>query len=165
MHESPSFREDVRPGDPEAVREIVTSSGFFHPSEIDTAVELVEERLARGEASGYHFVFAEVDGEAAGYVCFGPIACTAASWDCFWIAVHERFRDKKLGSQLLARMEQRIGELGGRRIYVETSSKAQYEPTRAFYERRLYRKEAVIEDFYAPADSKVIYVKVLDQER
>jgi hypothetical protein len=56
-------------------------------------------------------------------------------------------------------MEQRIPELGGTRIYVETSSRAQYEPTRAFYERRAYRKEVVLEDFYAPGDGKVIYVK------
>jgi ribosomal protein S18 acetylase RimI-like enzyme len=162
LNESLSFREDVRPSDPAAVRAIVTSSGFFHPAEIEIAVELVHERLNRDLASGYHFIFVEVGGEVAGYVCFGPIACTVASWDCFWIAVHERFRDKKLGSQLLARSERRIGELGGKRIYVETSSRAQYEPTRAFYERRAYVKEAVLEDFYAPGDGKVIYVKALD---
>ena len=161
MSHTISFREEIVATDAGAVRDIVSSTGFFHPHEIETAVELVEERLARGMASGYHFVFAELDGRVAGYVCFGPIACTELSWDCFWIAVHHEFRDQKLGSKLLARCEARIADLGGKRIYVETSSREQYEPTRAFYERRDYRREAVIEEFYAPGDSKVIYVKVL----
>jgi GNAT superfamily N-acetyltransferase len=156
-----TYREDLRPGDPEAIRHIIESSGFFHDYEMDVAVELAEERLNRGLSSGYHFVLADAGDEVVGYVCFGTIACTASSWDCFWIAVRHDFRDKKLGSELLLRCEQRVKQLGGTRLYVETSSRALYEPTRAFYERRAYRKEVVLEDFYAPGDGKVIYVKVL----
>ena len=54
------FRTEPKPDDIAAIRRIVASTGFFRPDEIAVAVELVEERLARGlEASGYHFVFAE----------------------------------------------------------------------------------------------------------
>ena len=47
-----TLRYDVIEADFTRVREIVESTGFFHPSEVDVAVELVEERLRRGDASG-----------------------------------------------------------------------------------------------------------------
>ena len=54
-----SLRYDVRDADIGRVREIVESTGFFHSKEVDVAVELVEERLRRGDESGYFFAFAE----------------------------------------------------------------------------------------------------------
>ena len=155
------LRETVRDTDPAAVREITESSGFFYKEEIDTAVELVEERLARGEKSGYYFLFAEADGKTVGYSCYGPIACTAESFDLYWIAVHADQRGTGLGTRLLLKSEEKIHEMGGKRIYVETSSRALYEPTRGFYLARSYREEARLADFYGPADAKVIYVKTV----
>jgi hypothetical protein len=46
-------------------------------------------------------------------------------------------------------------------MYVDTSGRAQYAPTRAFYEHMGYERAAVLEDFYAPGDAKVIYSKIL----
>ena len=155
------YRSEVRPEDRKAVRGILESTGFFYPEEIGVAVELVEERLQRGEASGYYFDFAEVGGAVAGYTCFGPIACTQASFDLYWIGVHQDHRRAGLGRELLARAEAQIRRLGGRRLYVETSSRAQYEPTRRFYLACGYRLEAQLEDFYSPGDGKVIFLKVL----
>jgi D-alanine-D-alanine ligase len=155
------YRDEVRPEDREAVRAILESTGFFYPEEIGVAVELVEERLARGESSGYHFDFAEVEGAVAGYTCFGPIACTRASFDLYWIGVHQARRRAGLGRQLLSRAEEQIRRLGGQRVYVETSSRALYEPTRRFYLACGYRIEAILEDFYAPGDGKVIFLKKL----
>ncbi len=75
-----SIREEVLETDRRAVREIVESTGFFSASEADVAVELVDERLARGPVCGYHFVFAERDGEVLGYACFGRsrVRCTVS---------------------------------------------------------------------------------------
>jgi GNAT superfamily N-acetyltransferase len=156
-----SFREEPREGDRAAVRSIVEGTGFFYPDEADVAVELVEERLARGVASGYHFVFAERDGEVLGYACHGPIACTRSSYDLYWIAVRNGLRGHGLGRALLTRAEERIRELGGTRVYVETSSRPLYDPTRAFYLRCGYREQARLRDFYAPGDDKVILVREL----
>lgn len=159
MNPNLSFREDVVAADAARVREIVTSSGFFHDHEIDVAVELVEERLARGEKSGYYFLFAEIDGVAAAYCCFGPIACTVGSFDLYWIAVHQDYRGRGVGGELLRRSEAVMARMHGRGIYVETSSQEKYHPTRTFYEHNGYRVAAVLPDFYAPQDDKVIYVK------
>ncbi|MGH8496977.1 MAG: GNAT family N-acetyltransferase [Gammaproteobacteria bacterium] len=160
-----SFRESVREADAGAVREIVAATGFFNPAELDIAMELVTERLGKGPASGYQFILAEYGATLAGYACFGPISGTLASFDLYWIAVSPHLQGRGLGRVLLARAEQAIAGAGGRRVYVETSSRTQYAGTRGFYIRSGYREDAVLRDFYAPCDDKVIYVKQLDAQR
>jgi ribosomal protein S18 acetylase RimI-like enzyme len=156
------FRYKVEPEDPEKIRHLTKATGFFYPYEVDIAVELAEDRLAHGEQSGYHFVMAKQDGRLIGYACYGPIACTVSSYDLYWIAVHPDFQGKGLGRDLLVESEKRIAAAGGRRIYVDTSERPQYNPTRAFYETNGYRLEAVLKDFYAPGDGKAVYCKVME---
>ena len=156
-----TWREEPRPSDRKRVWEIVVSSGFFSDAEVEVAVELVQERLNKGIESGYFFLFAEKDRNVAGYSCFGPIPCTEESYDIYWIAVQEELRRSGLGARILKRVEDRIKEMGGKRIYVETSSREQYRPTRSFYSRCGYQKEATLKNFYSPGDDKVIYLRVL----
>jgi len=155
------FRSTVRSDDRLAVRRLGGSTGFFRPDEVDVAEELVTERLLKGPASGYEFLFADQEGQLRGYVCFGPIPCTVSSWDLYWIVVDPAYQRQGLGRQLLQEAEKAIRAAGGTRVYVDTSGREQYQPTRQFYEKNGYRVAAVLEDFYAPGDAKVIYVKVL----
>lgn len=155
------FRSTVTEKDVKRVRDITESTGFFYPEEVETAVELVEDRLARGPECGYHFLFAEQNGETVGYTSFGPIACTRESFDLYWIVVSGTYRGKGLGTQLLEQSEEAIASLGGTRVYIETSARALYKPTRAFYLARGYAQIAELEDFYAPGDAKVMYLKVI----
>ena len=155
------WREEPRSSDVDIVRDIITSSGFFSKEEIEVAVELVQERLSKGVSSGYYFLFGEKDDQVIGYSCFGPIPCTTESFDIYWIAVHEKLRGLGLGREILERVEQKIRDMGGKRIYVETSSRKQYAPTRSFYMQCGYKEEAVLKDFYSPGDHKVIFLKVL----
>ena len=155
------MRATPRAGDPARVREIVAATGFFSAEEVRIAEELVEERLSQGPDSGYLFLFADRGGDTVGYTCYGPISLTAASYDLYWIAVHPAAQGGGLGRRLLAATEKRIRALGGRRVYAETSSRPQYLPTRTFYERCGYRTAALLEDFYAAGDGKVIFEKAL----
>jgi ribosomal protein S18 acetylase RimI-like enzyme len=157
------FRDTPRGADIGRVREMVDATRFFSPEESAVAVELVDDRLARGPASDYRFVFAEHEERTVGYACFGRIPLTLASFDLYWIVVDPAAQGRGLGRALLAESERRIALEGGRRIYVETSSRAQYDPTRAFYERCGYAVAATLESFYAPGDGKVIYLKVLPE--
>lgn len=162
QHEAaPRWRYEVLPGDRDAVRRLTESTGVFYPFEIDVAVELVDERLARGAASGYDFVFAEEDGRTIGYACFGPIAMTQGSFDLYWIAVEKGRQGCGLGRRLLAEGERLMAASGGRQVYIETSGRDVYEPTRRFYTRCGYRIAGVLNDFYALGDDKVIFVKEL----
>jgi len=161
--ETAVLRTDLGPGDEAIVRAIVSSSGFFSAEEVDIAVELVEEARAKGhEASGYWFVFADLDGRTVGYACFGPIPATEHSWDLYWIAVDDAVRGRGCGALLLRRAEEIVRSRGGRQIWVDTSSRDQYASTRAFYESCGYHRAAHLEDFYRPGDGKVIFCRRLD---
>lgn len=156
------FRETLRENDTEIIREIVKSSGFFYPDEVEVAVELVRENLDKGaEISGYHFILAESDWKVIGYTCFGLIPCTKNSFDLYWIAVDNQYRKLGIGKKLLKEAEAKIKALGGKKIYIETSSRDQYLATRRFYLACNYQVEAVLKEFYDQGDDKVIYVKSL----
>ena len=155
------FRPEPRAGDVEAVRALVAATGFFSEEEIAVAAELVEERLARGPASGYEFRLADAAGGLAGYSCFGRIALTQASYDLYWIVVAPATQRTGLGRRLLQATEAAVTALGGRRLYAETSSRALYAPTRGFYRGCGYREAACFADFYAPGDGKVVFEKQL----
>jgi GNAT superfamily N-acetyltransferase len=161
MESDITFRYEPVLEDCAAVRAIVASTGFFNPAEVGIAVELVEERLARGERSGYFFVFAEREDEVPGYACYGPIDGTEGSFDLYWIAVDHGRRGHGLGRALMRATERLVRAAGGRRIYAETSGRPQYEPTRRFYERLGFIAETRLRDFYAAGDDKVFYVKAL----
>jgi ribosomal protein S18 acetylase RimI-like enzyme len=155
------YRENITPDDCEHVRQVIASTGFFSEAELAIAVELVQERLIKGLSSGYEFVFAEQDNTVVGYTCFGPIAGTSVSYHVYWVAVHQKMRGNGIGKTLLDKAEHCITAQGGQRIYTETSSRRQYAPTRVFYKRCGYHREAMLKDFYAPGDGKVIYVKMI----
>lgn len=158
------WRTALQESDAAAVRELVADTGFFSLSEQQLAVELVEETLARGKDSGYEFVFADRPGQPgrlSGYTCFGPIPATLASYDLYWIAVSPGDQHKGFGRELLQETERLARQQNGRRMFVDTSGREQYEPTRRFYERMGYRIEARLGDFYAPGDAKVIFAKDL----
>ena len=155
------FRGAPMDRDRAAVRDLTSATGFFSDEEVDVAVELIEARLAQGLASGYRFLFAERDGRLDGYVCYGPIALTQSSFDLYWIAVRPDAQRAGLGRRLMDAAEVQACALGATALYVETSSRPQYVPTRAFYRRLGYRPAAELPDFYGPGDGQVIFAKRL----
>ncbi len=156
-----TYRSNPRPSDRTAVRRMVAGTGFFSPAEIAIAVELVDDRLSRGRRSDYRFLFAERKDLPIAYTCYGAIDGTWSSYDLYWIVVRNDLRKIGIGRDLMKRTEDRILRSKGSRVYVDTSSRDQYAPTRAFYVRCGYRQAAVLPDFYAPGDGKVIYEKIL----
>ncbi len=159
------LREAVRPSDVAAVRDLVRRTGYFNDDEVRIAAELVEARLAKGPASGYEFLFADRGDALLGYSCWGHVDGTRDSYDLYWIAVSDELRGQGIGRNLLHETEARIAARGGGRIWVETSGRAQYAPTRAFYERCGYQLEAELRDFYGPGDSKRIYARSIADAR
>jgi D-alanine-D-alanine ligase len=155
------LRYEVKSSDADGIRRLTEATGFFYPAEIDVAEELVLERLSRGEASGYYFVLAEQNARLVGYTCYGPIPCTASSFDFYWIAVHPDLQGKGLGKVLVKETESLIKKAKGERIYVETSQRPLYDSTRAFYEKAGYKAESLLKDFYGPGDGRVTYSKAL----
>ena len=64
------YRDRIVKSDIRTVREIVEATGFFTLAEIDVAIELVQEHLDKGIASGYFFLLAEDSRDVTlGYTC------------------------------------------------------------------------------------------------
>jgi GNAT superfamily N-acetyltransferase len=157
-----TIRRGLAPRDRGAIEALIRATRFFNPEEIEVALELVDDRLAQGEASHYRFLVAEVDGELAGYACWGPIPGTVASADLYWIVVDPRFQRQGTGAALLDAAEDWMASAGRTRVYVETSTRPQYLPTRSFYMARGYGMVSELADFYAPGDGKAVFLKVLN---
>lgn len=156
------FRDQVLIRDRQGVRGIVASSGFFSAEEIDVAEELVAEHLQKGPASGYLFVFADdPSGRTPGYACYGPVPCTARTFDLYWIAVRDEARGLGLGRALLTEVENRLRGGGGGKLIAETSSREQYAPTQGFYRACGFTEEARIRDYYAPGEDILYFTKTL----
>jgi len=155
------WRTEAAATDVRNVENLVRATGMFTEPEAAIAAELVDDRLARGGASDYAFVFAARGERLVGYACWGHIAGTEASYDLYWIAVDPAEQGGGIGRALMQRAEAAVAAAGGRRLYVDTSSSERYRPTRRFYRRCGYRIAAELPDFYRPGDGKTIFLKEL----
>ena len=154
-----NYRNSLLQPDREAFREILGSTAVFYDFETEVALEIVDLFLKDGERSGYYFFVAEQEGQVVGYVNFGPTPCTKASWDIYWIAVRKDLQSEGLGGILLKMAENKIAACGGENIWIETSSRPDYLPTRRFYLKKNYEQICELPDFYDREDHKVIFVK------
>lgn len=157
-----NFRHFSKAEDSSGVRRIIESTGFFNREEAEIAVELVLDSIEKGGSSDYKFIYCELDGRVIGYSCYGRIGGTESSYDLYWIAVDGGMRGRGIGKAVLLETFNEIKKLGGGRIYAETSSRQQYEPTRRFYLSSGFFEEAFIKEFYGKNDGKLIYTYVLE---
>jgi ribosomal protein S18 acetylase RimI-like enzyme len=139
---------------------MVAGSGVFRPDEVDVALEVFDE-AATGPGSGYFALGAFDDHRLVGFTLYGPTPCTVATWDLYWIVVDPSLQRLGVGRHLMAATEKAIRAHGGRLVVVETSSRADYGPTRAFYESLDYRRAAHIPAYYASEDDLVVYTRYL----
>jgi len=158
----PDISFEITRADRAALEKILSSSGYFYDFEIEVALSLADETIEKGqEKSGYYWVRLLDNGEIIGFACFGPNPSSVHSWDLYWIAIHEEHRKKHYGSLILKNAEERISSLEGKIVWIETSGRPLYEPTRHFYLKNGYELEATLREFYGPGDDKLIYRKVL----
>ena len=141
------------------LEQLTRATGRFREEEVATAVELLDESLAGDD--DYRFVGAFDEGDLVGYACWGPTPGTEGTCDLYWIVVDPERQGAGIGTLLLREVEGRLTADGCRLVVVETSSRADYAPTRAFYENRGYTRAATTPGYYAPGDDLVIYLKDL----
>ena len=143
----------------EPLERLTAATGLFRPDEVAIAVELLDEALAGDD--DYRFLGAYAEDALVGYACWGPTPGTSGTFDLYWIVVDPARQGQGVGTQLLEAVEHRLMTDNGRLVVIETSSRGQYAPTRAFYERRGYVQAARLPGYYAPGDDLVIYLKDL----
>ena len=141
------------------IESLLRRTGLFRDGEVGVALEVLDVYLFRDGQEDYEIYTASMEGEVAGFVCFGFNALTVGTFDLYWIAVDPPFQGRGVGADLMAIVESEARRRGGRMVTVETSSRADYGPALRFYRRRGYAEEARVADYYGPGDDKVIFVK------
>lgn len=142
------------------LREVLDATALFREEEVEVALELFDEGIS-GRDRDYHWLAAFDADLLLGAACWGPTPATEGTWDLYWIAVHPGAQGNGIGSALLDAAERAVRESRGRLLVVETSGRPAYAPTRNFYRRRGYGEAARLDDFYAPGDARVTFVKRL----
>lgn len=141
---------------------MVSGAGVFSEEEVEIAEELVDGALdPQGDPDPYLILIAELDEQIVGYVCYGHIPMTQASWDLYWIATDPKVRRQGVAHKLCQEMEADIRQRGGKQVRVETSSTSGYESAHRFYERTGYPVVCRLTDFYKPGDDLLQMYKVL----
>jgi ribosomal protein S18 acetylase RimI-like enzyme len=165
--------EPLRETDRSRVNEILVATGAFGDDEIAVALELFDSvdhaahasttrgrRLASSDGgdADYEFIGArDTEGTLLGYACYGPTPSADGTFDLYWLAVHPAAQGRGAGRHLIAFLERQLTARGARMLVAETSSRADYDRTRQFYQRAGFAEAARVRDFYAPADDRIIY--------
>jgi ribosomal protein S18 acetylase RimI-like enzyme len=164
------------------LEEIVRATGVFSEAEVAVALEVFDDAQTATMDNGqwtigenpfsivhsplsrladYEFIGAFDGDDLFGYACFGPTPATDRTYDLYWIAVHPEAQRAGAGAALMTEVERQLSERRARLVVIETSSRADYEPTRRFYHKRGYDEVARVRDFYAPGDDRVVLSKRL----
>ena len=155
------FRAKPLPSDKEAVQRLVADTGVFSPTEEGWPAEIIEAALSRGDAAGYHFLFADGPDGLDGFTCFGPIEGTKNRFDLYWIAVSPKAQGKGLGRRLLAESLKAAKALDATRMFIDTSTRSDYAAARALYEALGFTLMVMLVDFYSDGDSKALFGRKL----
>ena len=149
----------VEPGDTDALRALLEGIEAFRPDEVECALEVIED-FHRGDRDYYPFILWEGE-RAAGFVCFGPVPLTEATYDLYWIAVGPDFRKRGYGARLMEFFIEEIRKEGGRLVVSETSSLPSHAGARRLYLRCGFEEKTRIEGYYGEGDDLVIYTRGL----
>ncbi|MEM7280233.1 MAG: GNAT family N-acetyltransferase [Pseudomonadota bacterium] len=138
------------------IKLILKDTELFPPEMLQ---ELIEPFLSGSDDQALWLV-CEGEGTRVVGFCFARLeALTEGVWNLLAIGVRKKHQSKGYGSALISAVEESLGN--ERILIVETSGQGSFEATRRFYELRGYTKEAVIRDYWAEGDDKVIFVKTL----
>ena len=140
------------------VREMVKATGIFRGSEVEIALEVFDDATAN-PGKDYYGLGAYDHERMVGFTLYGRTPGTETTWDLYWIVVDPAGHRRGVGRQLMEATEGLVQESGGRLIVVETSSRDNYGPTRAFYAALQYERAAHIPGYYADGDDLIVFTK------
>ncbi len=147
----------LTPDDRDRVEAMTRAASLFSDQEIAVALEVFDDGFVDPD---YESAGVEIDGTLAGWACWGPTPKTEGPFDLYWIVVDSRRQGFGLGTLLLEEMGRRIAGRA-RTVFVETSGRPDYAPTRAFYEKHGYRQVGVEVGYYGPGDDLIRFAKDL----
>ena len=148
------------PDDTAALIALAEATGVFKPHEIVALDEVLADYHAANHAYGHAATTAlDATGTVVGFAYLAPAAVTDRTWELWWLAVDPRHQGYGHGRSLLEHAEDHARRAAARLLLIETSDTPVYHPTRGFYLKAGYTQAAVVADFYADGDGKVVYAK------
>ncbi len=147
----------VKLSDLEKLKLVLDETGLF-PSEL--LEEMITPFLSVADCDHIWKTY-EHDGRPIALLFCEQERMTEGTWNVLALAVLPAFQSKGVGQLLMSAIEQTLKERGQSTLLVETSGLPEYERTRQFYDRIGYEHEAVIRDFYARDDDKIVFWKSL----
>ncbi|MEL6558535.1 MAG: GNAT family N-acetyltransferase [Bacteroidota bacterium] len=148
---------NVTKQDIEALKAVIDSSELF-PSEL--LEEMMIDYFSNQDTSELWFT-KEEDSKPVIIAYCAPEKMTEGTSNLYLIAVRKEYQGKGLGAEMMKYVEDTLRERGDRVLLVETSGLSEFELTRKFYDQLGYHREAVIREFYAEGEDKVIFWKKL----
>ncbi len=147
---------------PSACVEIAGRTGAFTASEMEVLREVLDEWLAtRGSEYRLNLKVNEIN-EIEGFILYGQAPMTRFAWDIYWIAVDPQRQGHGIGKSLIEGVQKQALRGEDRAILrIETSGKPSYGSQRRFYESCGFSIAGRIQDFYAPGDDLVTFVKCI----
>jgi ribosomal protein S18 acetylase RimI-like enzyme len=154
-----AYRDEITMADWPGVREVAEKTGVFTQREVEITRELMVDTVERPTWNNYRFWIAESGGTIAGFACIAPIHTTPDRYEIYWIAVHPDFHGHGIAGRLVDLAVAHIQKLGGRKLYVETSTRDIYDAARRFYLAAGFTLEGTLPDYYADGDGKAIFAR------
>jgi len=153
----------IRPTTPDDTPTLVAlaeATAVFKPHEIAALGEVLDDYHAANRDYGHAALTALDDaGTVVGFAYLAPAAMTDRTWELWWLAVDVRRQGQGHGRRLLESAEDHARRQAARLLLIDTSDTPLYLPTRGFYLKAGYTEAAVVADFYADGDGKVVYAK------
>lgn len=140
--------------DRDCVEAMLAGCGAFSEEEVEAALEIFDgDEMA-------HFG-AEADGVLCGYVCLDRVALTRSTWHVYWLCVDAKWQRRGVARALMGHAAEFARSMGGERLVLETSGRADYARARRFYEQWGFEQSGRITDYYKPGDDCVYYCKLI----
>lgn len=154
----------LAPDHTEELIAMAAATGFFKDHEVQALREVLDDFHKENHEYDHQAALLTDKNQTLGFVYYAPAPMTEGTWQLWWIVVRNDLQGQGLGGLLLDKVENHARELGGRVMFIETSSQEKYESTRKFYLKYKYVLEARMRDFYAAGDDMVVFRKPLVSE-
>lgn len=148
----------VNRNDLDALKKIIDSNDLFPSKLLDEMIQPYFEN-----SNTEFWVTYEDSNTPVALAYYAPERMTVGTYNLYLIAVHPNFQGKSIGQKMLQYIENHLKNRKERILLIETSGLPEFENTVTFYKKNNYEQEAIIREFYAKGEDKIIFWKALDK--
>ena len=135
-------------------------SEYFTENDINTAMSDFERHLQDHQDDVHYFVVRTPEGKIEAIGGYGKEKLSPDVYFIGWFAVDKNVQRKKLGGELLEKIEEEIKDKA-RMIIIRAEEKGEKDPTALFYSKHGYEKGGSVPDYWQDGSDLVFWSKRL----